>query len=70
MKTAKYLGRKWYAMAKFCETRFAPSELMVYKNFEKNYNTYRRTWGGDADAVELELDATAAASAATERAAA
>jgi hypothetical protein len=32
-------------MVKFCETRFAQSELKVYINFEKNYNTYGRTWG-------------------------
>jgi hypothetical protein len=70
LKIAKHLGRKWCAMAKFCETRFAQSELMVYKNFEKNYKTYRRTWGGDAEAVELELDAMAAATSSAERAAA
>ncbi len=35
-------------MAKFYETRFAQTELMVYKNFEMNYNTYRIAWGGDA----------------------
>jgi hypothetical protein len=34
---------------------------MVYKNFEKNYNTYRLAWVGDAEAVEPELDAAAAA---------
>ncbi len=56
MKTTRLLGRKWYAMAQFGETRFAQSELMVYKNFEKNYNTYSRTWGGDAEAIEPELD--------------
>jgi len=39
-------------MVKFCETRFAQTELMVYKNFEKNYNIYRRTWGDDAEEVE------------------
>ncbi len=43
LQTAEHLGRRWYAMIKFCETRFAQSELLVYKNFEKNYNTYRRT---------------------------
>ncbi len=31
-------------MVKLCETRFAHSELKVYTNFEKNYNTYFRTW--------------------------
>ena len=44
LQTANHLGQRWYAMAKFCETRFAQSELMVYKNFEKNYKTYRTTW--------------------------
>ncbi len=44
-------------MAKFCETRFAQSELMVYKNFQKSYKTYRTTWSGDAVAIEPELDA-------------
>ena len=52
-------------MAKFCETRFAQSELMVYKNFEMNYNTYRRAWCGDAEAIEPKLDASAAAATAT-----
>ena len=70
LKTAKHLGRKWYAMAKFCETRFAQSELLVYKNFEKNYSTYRRAWGGDAEAVEPELDGAPAAATTTEAAAA
>jgi hypothetical protein len=37
LQTAEHLGRKWYAMVKFCETRFAQSELKVYINFEKNY---------------------------------
>jgi len=32
-------------MVKFCETRFVQSELKVYINFEKNYNTYCRAWG-------------------------
>jgi len=66
LKTTKHLGKKWYAMAKFCDTRFAQSKLLVYKNFEKNYNTYRRTWGGDAEAVELEVDAAAAAAASSQ----
>ena len=39
-------------MVKFCETRFAHSELMVYQNFEKNYKTYRTTWSSDLDEVE------------------
>ncbi len=65
LQTAKHLGRRWYAMAKLCETRFAQSELMVYKNFEMNYNTYRRAWGGDAEAFEPERDAVAAAAAAS-----
>ncbi len=43
-------------MAKFCETMFAQSELMVYKNFVKNYNTYRMIWSGDAEAEKLEPD--------------
>ena len=51
-------------MVKFCERRFAQSELMVYKNFEKNYKIYRTTWSGDMDAVEPEPDATAIAAAA------
>jgi hypothetical protein len=45
LQIAEHLGRKWYAMVKFCETRFSQSELKLYVNFEKNYNTYRRTWG-------------------------
>jgi len=45
-------------MAKFFEIRFAQSELMVYKKFERNYNTYRRTWFGDAEAEEPEPDAS------------
>ncbi len=43
----------------FCETRFAQSELMVYKNFEKDYKTYRTTWSGKAVIVEPKLDADA-----------
>jgi hypothetical protein len=31
---------------------------MVYKNFEKNYNTYRMTWSSDAELEEPELDAS------------
>ena len=46
-------------MVKFCETRFAQSELMVYKKFEKNYKTYRTTWSSDAEAFEPKLDAEA-----------
>jgi len=57
LQTAKHLGHRLYAMAKFCETRFAHSKLMVYKNFEKNYCMYHTAWSGDAVAVELELDA-------------
>jgi hypothetical protein len=57
LQTAKHLSQRWYAMVKFCETRFAQPELMVYKNFEKNYYTYRTIWSGDAVAVGLELDA-------------
>ncbi len=44
-------------MTNFCETRFAQSVLVVYKNFEKNYNTYRKTWSGDAEAEEPGPDA-------------
>jgi hypothetical protein len=40
LQTAEHLGRKWYDMVKFCDARFAQSELRVYINFEKNYNTY------------------------------
>ena len=28
-------------MVKFCETRFAQTKLMVYKNFEKSYKTLK-----------------------------
>ncbi len=56
VQTTERLGRRWYAMIKFCEARFAQSELVVYKNFEKKYTTYRRTWGVDAEAVETEYD--------------
>ncbi len=42
LETAGHLGERWYAMVKFCETRFAQSELKVYINFEKNFKTYRR----------------------------
>ncbi len=49
-------------MVKFCETKIAQSELVVvYKNFEKNYKTYRTTWSGDVDAFEPELDPVAVA---------
>ena len=51
LQTAEHLGRRWYAMVKFCETRFAQSELKVYINFEHNYSTYRGTWG-TAEVVE------------------
>ena len=46
LRTADHLGQRWYAVVKFCDTRFAQSELKVYINFEKNYTTYRRAWGG------------------------
>ena len=49
MDTAEHLGMQWCSIVKFCETRFAQSELKVYINFEKNYATYCRTWGRDAD---------------------
>ena len=45
LQTAEHLGRMWYARGKFCETRFAQTELKVYINFEHNYNTCRGTWG-------------------------
>ncbi len=57
LQNAKHLGQRWYAIAKFCETRSTQSELMVYKNFKKNYNSYRKTWSGDAVGVEPEPDA-------------
>ena len=41
LHTANHLGQRWYARIKICETRFAQSELIVYKNFEKNYKNYR-----------------------------
>jgi hypothetical protein len=46
LETSKHLGIRWYAMVKFCETRFAQSDLKIYANFEKNYVANRRTWGG------------------------
>jgi len=61
LKNAKHLGQRWYAMVKLCETRFAQSELMVYKNFEKNYKTYRTTWSGDAGVFAKEKAAAARA---------
>jgi hypothetical protein len=45
LQTTAHLGRRWYAMVMICETKFAQSELKDYINFEKNYNTYCRTWG-------------------------
>ncbi len=65
LQTAKHLCQKWYAMVKIRETRFAQSELKVYKNFEKNYKTYRTTWSSDACAFETTLDAAAIAVAST-----
>ena len=62
MQTTKHLGHSWYAMVKICETIFAQSKLVVYKNFEKSYNTYRWARGGDAEAIKLQLDATTVAS--------
>ena len=41
LETAEHLGRRWYVIVKFCETRFAQSEMKVNINFEHNYNTYR-----------------------------
>ena len=29
LETSEHLGQKWYSMVKFCETRFAQSELKV-----------------------------------------
>jgi hypothetical protein len=46
LKTTEHLGKKWYAMVRFCETRLAQSELKVYINFEKIYHTYCRAWVG------------------------
>ena len=46
LQTTSHLGERWYAMVKFCDTRFAQSELKVYTNFEKNYKTFCRAWGG------------------------
>ncbi len=54
LETAGHLGDIWYAMEKFCDTRFAQSELKVYINFEKNYKTYRRAWGGNNAEAEEE----------------
>ena len=54
LQIAKHLGQSWYAMVKFYETKFGQSELMVYKNFEKSYKTYRTTWLGDAEAFAKE----------------
>ena len=36
LETTGHLGKRWYAMVKFCDTRFAQSELKVFINFEKN----------------------------------
>ena len=53
-------------MVKFCETRFAQSELKVYANFEKNYATYRRTWGGDeTEELDESMDNTEVATTTT-----
>jgi hypothetical protein len=52
LQTAAHLGRKWYAMVKLCETKFAQSELKVYIYFEHNYINYRGTWGRE----EVEKD--------------
>ncbi len=56
-------------MVEFCETIFAQSELVVYKNFEKNYNTYRRTWGANAEGFETKSASTSATSRRAARAA-
>ena len=47
LETAGHFGERWCAMVKFCDTRFAQSELKVYIYFEKNYKTCRRAWGGN-----------------------
>jgi hypothetical protein len=54
LETTGHLGERWYAMAKFCDTGFAQSELKVHINFEKNYKTYRRAWGGNITEAEAE----------------
>jgi hypothetical protein len=33
MQTTEHLGKRWYVVVKFCETKFAKSELEVYINF-------------------------------------
>ena len=48
LETAGHLGERWYAIVKFCDTHFVQSELKVYINFEKNYKTYLRAWGGSS----------------------
>jgi hypothetical protein len=58
LQTAKHLGQRWYAIVKFCETTFTQSELVVYKNFEKNYKTCRTTWSCNAEAFRPELNDT------------
>ena len=52
--TAAHLGQQWYAMTILCETRFAQSERgKVYVNFEKNFVTYCKSWGGDSTDEEV-----------------
>ena len=46
LETEGHLGERWYAMVKFCDSRYAQSKLKAYINFETNYKTYRRAWGG------------------------
>jgi hypothetical protein len=58
LETAGHLGERWYAMVKFCETRFAQSELKVYINIEKNYKTYRRACGGNITKAEAKAKAS------------
>ena len=36
LQTTDHLGQRWDVMVKFCDIRFAQSELKVYINFEKN----------------------------------
>ena len=51
--TTAHLGQQWYAMTKFCETRFAQSERKVYVNFEKNFVTCCKSLGGDSTDEEV-----------------
>jgi hypothetical protein len=70
LETAGHLGDRCYAMVKLCDTRFAQSEMKVYINFEKNYRTYRRAWGGSNTKAEEEATTTTTTSTTTPVAAA